>query len=200
MTLLVLALALSATPEAAARSHYAAALGLYRAADYRAAASELRAAYELSPSADLAFDLAQSLRLAGQGAEAVRFYRIYLSAQPEAKDAGIVRGTVESLEREGAPAPAETVSGALPPTRRARARWPAYGAAAITAGIFVAAGITGFLAQGTSQTLLGSVHPNGQATALYRTTETFATVANVLYAVGGVAAAGTGALILWDFQ
>lgn len=196
---LVAAIALCAAAPGAARAHFDEARRLYEAKAYGRAADELRAAYDLDPSADLAFDLGQTLRLAGQSPVAVHYYRLYLAARPDAADAPIVRATIAVLEGSAPPLSARQV-GTPAAASATKPHWPVYASAAVTAAAFVAAGVFGVLAQNASGDLLGSVHPASVATSLETTTQREATIANVLYAVGGVGAAGTGALVLWEFR
>ncbi len=181
-----------------ARASFQGGASSFRAARYDDAARQLVAAFGFDPDPAIAFDAGEALRRAGKPAEAVHYYRLYLAARPDAEDAGVVRGVVAALERASPPADARAVAPAA--ASAAKTVWPAYAGAALTAGIFAAAGIFGALAQQSSATLLGSQHPTSEATSLYRSTKSDAAIANDLYAVGGIAAAATGALILWEFR
>ncbi len=199
MIALCLGLLVATAPASTARDHFVEGTRLYQAGRWHEAAEELRAAYELLPDPRLALDLAQALRHEGRDAAAVHYYRLFLDARPASPEAGLVRGTIAFLEARAPPAPAAVIQ-RPPPVGAERPRWPVYGAASLAAASFVAAAVFGVLAQNASQTLLSAAHPGGVADGLVRTTQRDSTVANVLYGVGGVAAAATGVLVVWDLR
>src|SRR5688572_32174199 len=79
--LLVSAPALAQQPaerEAAARARFADGQRAYEAGDFPRAAQAFRAAYELHPSAELAFNVARVSERAGDVDVAIRYYELYV--------------------------------------------------------------------------------------------------------------------------
>lgn len=72
----------SPVSDPAARSEYEHALALYQHGEYAAAIGPLRRAYELYPSPELLYDLAQAQRLAGDCTGALASYRAFLATDP----------------------------------------------------------------------------------------------------------------------
>jgi tetratricopeptide (TPR) repeat protein len=73
----------SPSSDPAARAEYEHALALYQRGQYAAAIAPLRRAYELYPSPELLYDLAQAQRLAGDCAGALVAYRAFVATEPE---------------------------------------------------------------------------------------------------------------------
>ena len=79
-----------------ARDHYIKGTRAYELGLYDEAIAEYMAAYKSKDDPALLFNLGQAHRLAGHAAEALRFYKTYLSKLPEAAN----RADVESKLRE----------------------------------------------------------------------------------------------------
>jgi len=79
-----------------ARDHYVKGTRAYELGLYDEAIAEYMAAYKAKDDPALLFNLGQAHRLAGHAAEALRFYKTYLSKVPEATN----RADVESKIRE----------------------------------------------------------------------------------------------------
>jgi tetratricopeptide (TPR) repeat protein len=79
-----------------ARDHYLKGTRAYELGLYDEAIAEYMAAYKAKDDPALLFNLGQAHRLAGHAAEALRFYKTYLSKVPEA----VNRADVESRIRE----------------------------------------------------------------------------------------------------
>jgi tetratricopeptide (TPR) repeat protein len=71
----------------------------YEAGEYATAADDFRAAYELSRLSALLFNVAQAYRLDGNCSEALRFYRDYLTAEPQSANRVDVEARVGQMER-----------------------------------------------------------------------------------------------------
>jgi hypothetical protein len=138
------------------------ALRRYNAGEYEPAIESFKAAYALAPAPGLLFNIAQAYRLAGKGhcLDAVRTYRSYLDASPQASNRDKVEAHLKSLEgcardeqkvavaelhpqESGVtpastekPAPPQAVDVAPPIEPAGKARWPplALGAGGIAAG------------------------------------------------------------------
>ena len=82
--------------QATARDHYIKGTRAYELGLYAEAIAEYMAAYKTKDDPALLFNLGQAHRLAGHAAEALRFYKTYLSKMPEAAN----RADVESKIRE----------------------------------------------------------------------------------------------------
>jgi tetratricopeptide (TPR) repeat protein len=94
---------------ASANAHLENGIALYRRGALDEAIVELNAAYAISPTPTLLFDLAQAYRKKGELALALDAYRGYLAARPEAPDAPTVRAHIATLEGQllrGQPSPA----------------------------------------------------------------------------------------------
>jgi len=114
--LLVMALlALSAGPALAgdresARDHYVKGTRAYELGLFDEAIAEYMAAYKIKDDPALLFDIGQAHRLAGHPAEALRFYKTYLSKIPAAPNRAEVEAKMAELTRQleqQKPSPAE---------------------------------------------------------------------------------------------
>lgn len=83
-----------------AKSYVEAGRLAQRSGDYNTAVMLYRKAYELIPHPVLWFDIAQAYRLGGNVDKALRFYRMYLKADPEGPEARTARELVSELEAE----------------------------------------------------------------------------------------------------
>lgn len=84
---------------AAARDHYAKATSFFDLGRYDEAVAEYEAAYQIKNDPALLYNIAQSHRLAGHAAPALRFYKRYLTRQPDAANRAEVEAKIASLER-----------------------------------------------------------------------------------------------------
>jgi len=84
--------------EASAREHYVKGTRAYELGLYDEAIAEYMAAYKTKDDPALLFNLGQAHRLAGHAAEALRFYKTYLSKVPEADNRADVEGKMRELK------------------------------------------------------------------------------------------------------
>jgi len=94
------------------RAHVEAGDRAFDAGDYRRAAEEYQAAYQLIPLPDLLYNLGQCYRLAGDTARAVEYYQRYLRVAPTGAAADKAREHIERLG--GAAGDDSTTSEAAP--------------------------------------------------------------------------------------
>jgi tetratricopeptide (TPR) repeat protein len=83
----------------AARAHFKAAEAAKERRDYRAAASEYLAAYELFADPEFFFNVAEVYRLAGDEQEAISYYEKYLVLDPNGRGAASARASADELRR-----------------------------------------------------------------------------------------------------
>jgi tetratricopeptide (TPR) repeat protein len=100
-------LALAAAPvraddKTAAREHWERGTKFYDLGKYDDAIREFEAAYEAKSDPAFLYNLAQSHRLAGHNADALRFYRTYLRYVPKAPNRGDIEEQIKTLEKSGA--------------------------------------------------------------------------------------------------
>jgi tetratricopeptide (TPR) repeat protein len=107
--LLSAALACAARPagaadqkETLARELYQKALTHYDLAEYDRAVEEFKQAYELTNKPELLFNLAQAYRAKKDWANALHFYRTYLSRRPQAANRADVEAFIKEAELEAA--------------------------------------------------------------------------------------------------
>jgi tetratricopeptide (TPR) repeat protein len=81
-----------------ARAHFATGLGYYDSGRYAEAVREFLEANRLSPLPALLFNIGRTYDRAGDPPEAVRYYRRYLEAAPEAIERGEVERRLGELE------------------------------------------------------------------------------------------------------
>jgi hypothetical protein len=81
-----------------ARAAIAAGTAAYAAGDFAGAAAQFEAAYRLTGSADIAFNVGLSYDNAGEAARAAEWYRIYVEAYPEAPDRAEVEARIAELQ------------------------------------------------------------------------------------------------------
>jgi tetratricopeptide (TPR) repeat protein len=84
--------------EASARDHYVKGTRAYELGLYDEAIAEYMAAYKTKDDPALLFNLGQAHRLAGHAAEALRFYKTYLSKLPEAGNRADVEVKIRELK------------------------------------------------------------------------------------------------------
>jgi outer membrane biosynthesis protein TonB len=97
--LLLCATAASADDRSVAREHYIKASKAFDLGLYDEAITEYMAAYKAKDDPALLFNLAQSHRLAGHAAEALRFYRVYLLKNPNTRYRDEVQEKIVELQR-----------------------------------------------------------------------------------------------------
>jgi hypothetical protein len=100
-----------------ARAHFEAGKNAYNAGDFLGAIREFKTAESLRPSPILDYNIGLSNEQLNRPRAAVRFYRRYLEAEPNAQNAVEVRGRIAGLEQRIAsqPPPPPPAAGA-PPT------------------------------------------------------------------------------------
>ncbi|HZS37375.1 MAG TPA: hypothetical protein VFF06_11145 [Polyangia bacterium] len=86
--------------EAEARDLYQKAIAHYDLAEYDRAIDEFKQAYELTNRPELLFNLAQAHRAKKDWANALHFYRTYLSRKPQAANRADVEAFIAEAERE----------------------------------------------------------------------------------------------------
>jgi tetratricopeptide (TPR) repeat protein len=89
----------SAKDLAAARAHFRDAEAAKARGDYRTAAIEYLAAYELFEEPEFFFDVAEVDRLAGDEADALTYYEKYLELDPNGRGAAAARASADALRR-----------------------------------------------------------------------------------------------------
>jgi len=148
----------------------------YRAGEFERALVLLRGAYELVPDPAIMYNIARSLEGLGRSVEAADAYERYLDTAGDVEDRGAIERRVESLRRQ--PEPRRSLRLAAPISL--------IGAGALVA---VVGAIPGALSQSRhDQAVLEPEHE--RAFQLQDQAERLAKTANVLFALGGVVAAG----------
>jgi tetratricopeptide (TPR) repeat protein len=84
---------------AEAREHFVKGTKSFDLGLYDEAIAEYMAAYKVKPDPALLFNLAQAHRLAGHVADALRFYRMYLTKTPTAPNRSDVEARISDLEK-----------------------------------------------------------------------------------------------------
>lgn len=84
---------------AEAKAHYKKGVAAYERELWAAAVEEFKAAYELSKSPDILFNIARAVTHQGREEEAIGYLKKYLAAAPNASDAVSVRTEIEARER-----------------------------------------------------------------------------------------------------
>ena len=111
--------------DARARAHYEVGLGMYHLGNYRDAAREFSAGYELSPRPQFLINLGQAYRKLQDLDRALEMFHKYLETAPaDSPDRKQVRALIDEVERERAAAPP-------PPPAPAPAPAPAVAAPAV---------------------------------------------------------------------
>lgn len=82
-----------------ARQHYTQGSKDFDLGLYDKAVQEYMAAYDAKPDPALLYNIAQAHKLAGHPAEAIRFYKTYLSRVPDAPNADEVHVKIEELQK-----------------------------------------------------------------------------------------------------
>ena len=103
-------------PEPEAMRLYDEGLRRFRAGDYRGAVEALKAAHAIEPLPALLYDIAQALRLEGDCAEALVFYRRFLDAGPVGRPRALAEVRAADMQR-CADAAAGAAPRPLPPAR-----------------------------------------------------------------------------------
>lgn len=112
---------------AQAKQHFEAGRAAYNNADYAGAIREFKAAEQLRPSPILDYNIGLSNEKLGKKRVAVRYYRRYLSLQPNAKNKDEVDQRINALESQIAqePPPATTAQpGGTAPQQNPTAEQP----------------------------------------------------------------------------
>jgi tetratricopeptide (TPR) repeat protein len=172
----------------------------YNEGRFEEAAAMLRRAYDLHPDPTLLFNLARAEEGMGDLTGAIDTYERYITAAPDAPDAGAIRARIETLRRQR-----EQLSNAATPTEEPEVveeesetpvaddgpgidplPWIVAGGGAAVAGIGI---VFGVLSQSKASESVGEPV---QATAfdLHSQASTFATLANVFIIAGSVIAVG----------
>jgi hypothetical protein len=88
-----------ADDRALAREHYQKGSKAFALGAYDEAVAEYSAAYRLRDDPALLYNLAQTHRLANHAPEALRFYKMYLTLQPQAANRSEVEGKIAELQK-----------------------------------------------------------------------------------------------------
>jgi tetratricopeptide (TPR) repeat protein len=88
-----------ADDRAVAREHYYKGTKAFELGLYDEAIGEYMAAYKAKDDPALLYNIAQSHRLAGHAAEALRFYKVYLKKLPNSSNSADVEHKIEELEK-----------------------------------------------------------------------------------------------------
>jgi tetratricopeptide (TPR) repeat protein len=110
------------TPEAErkAKAHFAQATAFQEKGMYDHAVAEYQAAYALLPMPDFLFNIAQCYRQKGDPGSALRYYKLYLEADPDGRGRAEARAYIvelTSVVSEPSSAPAETQPARPPATQ-----------------------------------------------------------------------------------
>lgn len=84
---------------ASARAHFKAAEAAKARGDYKTAATEYLAAYELFQDPEFFFDVGEVYRLAGDEPGALTYYQVYLNLDPSGRGAAAARTAIDELQR-----------------------------------------------------------------------------------------------------
>lgn len=180
--------------EQRAQELFRAGLQHYNLAEFDAAISDFKAAYEASQAPGLLFNLGQAARLAHHDEEALHFYRTYLRLKPDASNRAYAELRIAELESVRAPPPPPPAPGR--PLVVGGAITAALGVGLVAAGIGVGVDASR-LSDAPPAMGMGKKGDMPQPLADQGQREFIA--AAVLYGVGGAAAvAGTiTALVGW---
>ena len=101
LAMIVLGVTTSAVADdrSVAREHFVTGTKAFDLGLYDEAIAEYMAAYKIKDHPALLYNIAQSHRLAGHAAEALRFYRVYLQKLPDSPNRAEVEAKVAELER-----------------------------------------------------------------------------------------------------
>ncbi len=91
-----------------AKLRFEAAETSYRVGDFRKAAQQYKEAYRLSNAPGLLFNIAQALRLSGDSAGALHYYRGYLRDNPRTENRADVEGLITLVSKQIAEAKAKS--------------------------------------------------------------------------------------------
>lgn len=94
------ATALAGEAQDQARTAFTAGERAFAQRKFREAAAKFEEAYALNPHPSIQFNLARSFEAAGEPGPALRAYRIYLHATPDAPDRVAVTAAISALERK----------------------------------------------------------------------------------------------------
>jgi tetratricopeptide (TPR) repeat protein len=209
---------------AAARDHYAKATSFFDLGRYDEAVAEYESAYQIKNDPALLYNIAQSHRLAGHAAPALRFYKRYLARQPDATNRAEVEAKIASLERvveeqrksqnlppdqtltpSSRPAVAPPVSATAtppaaaltPPVERPGRNKQIAGIAVAGAGVGLLVGgiVCAVLAKNTADSIARADASHGvYDPKQFDTLHTDQVLTGVLFGLGGAALAGGGVL------
>lgn len=84
---------------ASARAHFKAAEAAKARGDYKTAATEYLAAYELFQDPEFFFDVGEVYRLAGDEPGALTYYQVYLNLEPSGRGSAAARTAIDELQR-----------------------------------------------------------------------------------------------------
>jgi tetratricopeptide (TPR) repeat protein len=166
---------------------------LYREGRFADAAERLERAYAIDQAPVLLYNLARARESNGDVDQAIDAYRRYLAEEPSTRDRGAIERRLETLERQRAERiAAEEQRNAPPPPPERRpepsgpSAWP-WITLGVGGGALVAAGLIGFFAASSHDDAVAE--PSFERSlSLQDRAETFALVANVLFAAGGAIA------------
>jgi tetratricopeptide (TPR) repeat protein len=105
----------NAEDKTASREHWERGTKFYDLGKFDDAIREFEAAYEAKSDPAFLYNLAQSHRLAGHNAEALRFYRTYLRYVPKAANRADIEDRIKELEKSVADHPATEPPATAPP-------------------------------------------------------------------------------------
>ena len=103
---------------AAAGRHFAAAQDAFAQGNYKEAAQQYQASYDITQDPALLFNIGESWQRAGDLGRARDSYQAYLKAQPSAADRAEVEQRLKAIEAAAPPAPAVTAPAACKNARR----------------------------------------------------------------------------------
>ena len=104
-----------AEDKVAARAHWESGTKFYDLGKYDDAIREFEAAYQAKSDPAFLYNLAQSHRLAGHSADALRFYRTYLRNAPRAANRADIEQRIAELEKVTSERPAIEPTPVVPP-------------------------------------------------------------------------------------
>jgi tetratricopeptide (TPR) repeat protein len=85
---------------AAARQHFTDGSRAFALGDFQLAIKEYKAGYKARPNPEFLFNIAQAYRLAGDPAQALFFYKSYLSNAPDSEQRAEVEARIKACEAD----------------------------------------------------------------------------------------------------
>lgn len=175
----------------------------YKAGKFEDAADLLRQAYDLFPEPILLYNLGRAQEGLGDPKGAIESYERYLSEAKQVEDRGAIERRIATLRAQIAEQEANAKKlreVPPPPPVDTRSDFEKYGPWATMAagGVLIGTGIVFGVRSGSKHDDAVAAPGQRDAADLQASAERYATVANVLFVVGGIAAAGGIGWKVWQ--